>query len=312
MSNPMLISALFFCLMGVVAVGIYAALYGSHRVLDERFADLAVRLRMEHRGYSNGELESPGVARSLVDWILRRVPAPSPESAKGEKISQTLVQAGFIKGSALRTFHALRVIGGLSAGVLILIVTVAMGLPTASAIFYAICAGLLGTVVPSFVLSRRARKRQQEIARQISDVLDLLVVCVEAGLGIFEAIKIVGNETERQEQAIGRELALVSGEITAGGTLGMALRNLAERTAVEDIKPLAATLIQSELLGSQMAPALRAISDTLRSRRRMRAEEAAQKTTIKILFPLILLVLPAMIMVIVGPAMIQIARSLSP
>jgi tight adherence protein C len=308
----MLISAVFFCLMGVVAVGIYAALYGSRRVLDERFADLAVRLRMEHRGYGNGALESEGVARPLLDWILRRVPAPSPESPKGEKISQTLVQAGFIRSSALQTFHVIRVIAGVVAAAVVLVVTAALGLPTASAVFYSICAGLLGTVLPSFVLGRRARQRQQEIARQISDVLDLLVVCVEAGLGIFEAIKIVGNETERQGQAIGKELALVSGEITAGTTLGTALRNLAERTAVEDIKPLAATLIQSEQLGAQMAPALRAISDTLRSRRRLRAEEAAQKTTIKILFPLILLVLPAMIMVIVGPAMIQIARSLSP
>lgn len=312
MTNPMLIAAVFFCLMGVVALGVYAVLYGSHRVLDDRFADLAVRLRMEHRGYGNGELESEGVARSLLDWIQRRVPAPSPDSPKGEKISQTLVQAGYIKASALETFHATRVIAGVGAAAVVLILTVALGLPTASAVFYSICAGLLGTVVPSFVLARSARQRQQEIARQISDVLDLLVVCVEAGLGIFEAIKIVGNETERQQQAIGKELALVSGEITAGATLGMALRNLAERTKVDDIKPLAATLIQSEQLGSQMAPALRAISDTLRSRRRLRAEEAAQKTTIKILFPLILLVLPAMIMVIVGPAMIQIARSLSP
>jgi tight adherence protein C len=308
----MLISAIFFCLMGVAAVGVYAALYGSHRVLDERFADLAIRLRMEHGGYRNEELESEGLARSMFDWIMRRVPAPNPESPKGERMSQSLVQAGFIRSSALRTFHAIRVITAAGAAALTLLLTVAMGLPTMSAVFYSICAGLLGTVLPSAVLSRRARQRQQEIARQISDVLDLLVVCVEAGLGIFEAIKIVGNETERQGQAIGKELALVSGEITAGATLGMALRNLAERTAVDDIKPLAATLIQSEQLGAQMAPALRAISDTLRSRRRLRAEEAAQKTTIKILFPLILLVLPAMIMVIVGPAMIQIARSLSP
>ena len=136
-------------------------------------------------------------------------------------------------------------------------------------------------------------------------------MCVEAGLGIFEAIKIVGNETERQNQAIGKELALVSGEITAGVTLGMALRNMAERTAVEDIKPLAATLIQSEQLGAQMAPALRASSDALRARRRLRAEEAAQKTTVKILFPLVLFVLPAMIMVIVGPAIIQIMGTLT-
>jgi tight adherence protein C len=128
---------------------------------------------------------------------------------------------------------------------------------------------------------------------------------------LFEAIKVVGTESERQKQEIGRELALVSSEISSGATLGQALRNLAERTAVEDIKPLAATLIQSEQLGAQIAPALHASSDALRTRRRLRAEEAAQRTTIKILFPLVLFVLPSMLLVIVGPAIIQILHTLA-
>src|SRR6202035_3530986 len=119
------------------------------------------------------------------------------------------------------------------------------------------------------------------------------------------------NESLRQNQEIGEELSLVASEIQAGSSLGQALRNLAERTAVEDIKPLAATLIQSEQLVSQIAPALHASSDALRARRRLRAEEAAQKTTIKILFPLVLFVLPAMLMVIVGPAIIQMLHTLA-
>ena len=119
------------------------------------------------------------------------------------------------------------------------------------------------------------------------------------------------QETERQKQAIGRELSLVASEISAGASLGQALRNLADRTAVEDIRPLAATLIQSEQLGAQIAPALHASSDALRTRRRLRAEEAAQKTTIKILFPLVLFILPAMFMVIMGPAVMQIIHTMS-
>jgi tight adherence protein C len=170
----------------------------------------------------------------------------------------------------------------------------------------------IGAYAPMYYIRRRARNRQNAIAVQLSDILDLLVVCVEAGLGLFEAIKVVGMESERQKQEIGRELALVASEISAGASLGQALRNLADRTAVEDIKPLAATLIQSEQLGAQIAPALRASSDALRTRRRLRAEEAAQKTTIKILFPLVLFVLPAMLMIIVGPALIQIVRTLRP
>jgi tight adherence protein C len=309
--NSLLISVIVFCLSGVAAVGIYGVLYGSHRVLDERFADLSVRLRMEHGGFRDDELGANGFARSMLGWILRRVPEPKPGDAKTEKISALLVQAGF-RSSKLKTFYAIKLLSTVIAAAAAVLVTVILGLPLASSFFYGICAAVLGSILPSVYLSRTARERQRQIARQMSDVLDLLVVCVEAGLGIYEAIKVVGNETERQNQAIGQELAMVSGEITAGSSLGVALRSLAERTAVDDIKPLAATLIQSEQLGAQMAPALRSISDTMRTRRRMRAEEAAQKTTIKILFPLILLILPAMMMVIVGPAMIQIAHTLNP
>src|SRR5690349_8834703 len=103
MTSPMLISAIFFCLMGVAGVGVYVALYGSHRVLDERFADLAVRLRMEHGGgLRHEELEDESFVRSTFDWILQRVPAPDPDSPKGEKLSQALVQAGYTRSDALQ------------------------------------------------------------------------------------------------------------------------------------------------------------------------------------------------------------------
>src|ERR1700683_5683419 len=104
---------------------------------------------------------------------------------------------------------------------------------------------------------------------------------------------------------------IVSGEIAAGSALGQALRNLAERTAVEDRRPLASTLIQSEQLGAQVGPALRSSSDMLRTKRRLRAEEMAQKTTIKILFSLVVFILPAMLLVILAPALIQAIRTLN-
>jgi len=176
---------------------------------------------------------------------------------------------------------------------------------------YVICGGAVGSFVPTYYLGRRARLRQQAIASQLSDVLDLLVVCVEAGLGLAEAIKIVGGEVNRQGQEIGQELSQVSAELAAGHSFGQALRSMAKRTAVEDVKPLAATLIQSEKLGMRVGPTLRSISDSLRDSRRFRAEETAQKITIKILFPLVLFILPAMLAVIVGPAMIQVMHMMS-
>src|SRR5260370_8753078 len=119
----------------------------------------------------------------------------------------------------------------------------------------------IGIFVPSYYLGGRARARQNNIAKQLSDVLDLLVVCVEAGMGLFEAIRIVGTECERHGQEIGNELNLVATDISAGASLGQALRGLADRTAVDDIKPLAATWIQSEHLGAPIRPPVRASSD---------------------------------------------------
>jgi len=308
MAGTFLISIVVFCLIGVAAMSIYAALYGN-RLLEERLNDLALKIRTI-QGTDLDALDADGetLGRLLFEWAARRFPAPKPDTPAGEKISRLLVQAGFARSVDNQVFQVARIgaiAGGLVAGGVVALITHHTALVCIGA------GGVLGYVLPSYYLARRARRRQNEIARQLSDVLDLLVVCVEAGLGLFEAIRIVGGETERQNQAIGYELSLVAGEISAGASLGQALRGLADRTAVEDVKPLAATLIQSEQLGAQMAPALRASSDALRARRRLRAEEAAQKTTVKILFPLVLFVLPAMIMVIVGPAIIQIMGTLT-
>jgi tight adherence protein C len=310
--SSILISTAIFCLLGVAGMGVYVALYGSHRVFQERFAEMAIKLQIsEGDGLFVGGHEPAGVARSLFQWALQRMPAPKA-SPSMEKMTHVLVRAGFLRSGALRMFQLIRFIALALTGIAGLFVAMMLGL-AAGRVFLTVMGSLAaGYFGPLYYLRRRANRRQKEISRQLSDVLDLLVVCVEAGLGLFEAIKIVGDETERYGQAIGTELALVSVEVAAGGSLGQALRNLAERTAVEDVKPLAATLIQSEQLGSQIGPALRSSSDSLRTKRRFRAEEAAQKSTIKILFPLVLFILPAMLIVLLAPAMIQAMRTLSP
>lgn len=309
MSSSLFISLCVFSLLGAGGVAIYVALYGSHRVLEERFADLAVRIRASQGVFEDDDRHDESLGRMLFKWASSRVPAPDLQSPSGEKLAETLQQAGFMGAGAAHAFQVFRVMSALALSIVLVLFAVATGKPIGMIVLMGLVGGIFGAMIPTFYVKRRARIRQTEIASQLSDVLDLLVVCVEAGLGLFEAIKIVGNESLRQNQEIGRELSLVSTEISAGSSLGQALRNLAERTAVEDIKPLAATLIQSEQLGAQVAPALHASSDALRVRRRLRAEEAAQKTTIKILFPLVLFVLPAMLAVIVGPAVIQIIHT---
>ncbi len=256
-------------------------------------------------------MDDASFARTLFKWAASRVPAPNVETPQGEKLAQTLQQAGFIRTGSAQAYQVVRILSAIAFGVLGFVIGSVTGSAAAQGLLYAVGGLGLGLFAPSYYVGRRARQRQIAISRQLSDVLDLLVVCVEAGLGLYEAIKIVGTECERQGQEIGHELSLVSSEISAGASLGQALRNLAERTAVEDIKPLAATLIQSEQLGAQISPALHASSDALRTRRRFRAEEAAQRASIKILFPLVLFILPAMILVIIGPAMVQVLRTLS-
>jgi tight adherence protein C len=220
------------------------------------------------------------------------------------------MQAGFLKSSAAQSYQVARVMMAAGGGLLGFLAGLIFHPLSATPILLAMGGVGIGIFVPSYYLGRRARIRQSAIARQLSDVLDLLVVCVEAGMGLFEAIRIVGGECERHGQEIGTELNLVATDISAGSSLGQALRGLADRTAVEDIKPLAATLIQSEQLGAQIGPALKASSDALRTRRRLHAEEDAQKASIKILFPLVIFVLPSMIAVIIGPAMISVLHTL--
>jgi tight adherence protein C len=309
--SPFLVAMAFFFLVGAAAVALYLAFAGNHRAVDERFADLAVKMRV-----SQGALEGDGpidenMLRMLFRWASKRVPAPDLSTPQGEKLQQTLAQAGFIKTAAAHTYQVVRVLLAVGCGAVGLLIGIAVHNDAVQPILFGLGGIGVGIFVPSYYVNRKARIRQTAISRQLSDVLDLLVVCVEAGLGLYEAIKIVGTECERQGQEIGTELSLVASEISAGASLGQSLRGLAERTAVDDIKPLAATLIQSEQLGAQIGPALHASSDALRTRRRLRAEEQAQKASIKILFPLVLFVLPAMISVIVGPAMIQVIKTLT-
>jgi len=298
-----------FVLAGAAGGLLYFAIAPRSRVVEERFADLAVKVRVAQG--LDGELEDQNLGRMLFRWASKRIPAPDLDSPSGEKLQQTLAQAGYLKSSDAQTYQVIRVLLAIGGGVLGLLIGLIFHESISQPLMFGLGGVGIGIFVPSYILGRRARIRQNNISKQLSDVLDLLVVCVEAGLGLFEAIRIVGTECERHGQEIGQELSLVTTDISSGATLGQALRGLADRTAVEDIKPLAATLIQSEQLGAQIAPALKASSDALRTRRRLRAEESAQKASIKILFPLVIFVLPAMIAVIVGPAMIQVIKTLS-
>jgi len=298
-------------MLAIVAACLSAAVSERSSAFEERLSEMGARMRVSYGSLDAMEIESVNVAHTLFKWALRKVPKPKLDAPDVAKVAKIMVQAGYPGARAMHIFQFVRISSaiGMTCGALSLCAL--SGWSGARTVMVMIAGAALGAWLPLQVVMHRAKKRRVEIASQLSNVLDLLVVCVEAGLGVTEAIKMVGAESDRQGQLIGRELAMVSAELNSGVGLGYALRSLAARTNIDDIKPLAATMIQSEQLGSRMGPALRALSDSLRNSRRMRAEETAQKTTVKILFPLIFFILPAMMIVIVGPAMMEIIRAMT-
>jgi tight adherence protein C len=170
----------------------------------------------------------------------------------------------------------------------------------------------LGFILPRFILKRMIRDRQNRIRLGLPDALDLTVICVEAGLALDQALMRVGQDLHHAHPDLSDEFSLVNLEMRAGKPRSEALRNLVERTGVDDIRSLVGTLIQTDRFGTSVAQALRVHSDSLRTERRQRAEEQAAKTTIKMVVPLVLFVLPSIIFVTIGPAVIALIRQLSP
>ncbi|MEZ4424489.1 MAG: type II secretion system F family protein [Gemmatimonadota bacterium] len=220
-----------------------------------------------------------------------------------ESIRQWLQQAGFRSHEAVALFLSLRLIISIGAGTLAIL---ALALGTTNALWWALVislAALSGWSVPFFFIRMRARRRQRAIQTAIPDMLDLLVVCVEAGLGLNQALFRVAQEIDSISSQLAEELAIANLEIRAGAPRMDALRALAGRTGLEDMRALVSMLVQTDRFGTSIGHSLRVHSDTLRTKRRQRAEEQAAKTTIQMLFPLAFFVFPATFVVILGPAL---------
>ena len=242
----------------------------------------------------------------LVEALGERIGAGRKDEGATRKL---LYQAGFRGSRALSLYQGMRLVLPVGLAVVgMMFVAPALGLSFGGALMVAVWFGAMGWVAPSFYVGGRAKARQKELQLALPDTLDLMVVCVEAGLGLNQAIVRVAEEIRHVSMVASQEFALVNMEIRAGTPREDALRNLGERTGQEDLRSLVAMLIQTDRFGTSVAQALRVHSDTLRAKRKQRAEEAAAKTTIKMLFPLVFCIFPAMFVVILGPAMIQIMQ----
>ncbi|MCS7160052.1 MAG: type II secretion system F family protein [Gemmatales bacterium] len=226
------------------------------------------------------------------------------------KLRLKLTNAGFRHESAVSVFLGLKFLSlllGAFLGAIILLPTLGLSLDLAKWLVIFTAAGLF---LPDVVLWWLVKKRQEEIFLTLPDVLDLLVVCVESGLGLDAAMRRVVDEMKSVAPAICDELAVCNFQLQVGRPRRDVLHDLGVRTGVDDVRSLAAILIQAERFGTSVAQALRVQSDAMRTRRRQLAEERAQKTAVKLIFPLVLFIFPGIFVVLVGPAGIQIYNAL--
>jgi tight adherence protein C len=223
-----------------------------------------------------------------------------------DSVAHTMSVAGFRGPNATKVFLGTRTLVSIGPALTILVLSVSVGRPVGRALTSALLMWAVGHAATVLWLKRRARHRVEALGRALPDALDLMVVCLEAGLGLNQTIARVGQERATMDDPLGLEFAQVSLELRSGRSREEALRALGERNGVDDLKALAALIIQSDRLGASMARTLRVHSDLLRTKRRQRAEEAARKLPIKLLFPLAAFILPPLFVVAAGPALINL------
>src|SRR5262245_46681995 len=249
-----------------------------------------------------------GKALGTIRRQATKAPIPMGNATETQKL---LHQAGRRSATALHTFNLIWLLAITGLPAFFWLATSHVPMTPMARLFGATGFMLIGYVAPRFFLKRMVRRRQHRLRLSLPDALDLLVICVEAGMGLNQAIVKVSEELQQTHPEMSEEFNLVNLEIRAGRTRTDALRNLGERTGVDDIVSLAAMLIQTDRFGTSVARSLRVHSDSLRTERIQRAEEAAAKTTIKLIFPLMFCVFPALLVVILGPSFLNLAKSFS-
>jgi len=297
MSLLLVIVVFLTVVMAVFAFGAAAVSPGSV---------LGARLRALGGQQSHTPENKPAIRERLeqaLDPLSKAIPLSPADVSRTRK---WLIQAGFRNVMDVNYYFGARVLMGAVGFVLV------AGLSGFNNLPMLIGVTALGFILPRFILKRMIRDRQNRIRLGLPDALDLTVICVEAGLALDQALSRVGQDLHHAHPDLSDEFHLVNLEMRAGKPRAEALRNLVDRTGVDDIRSLVGTLIQTDRFGTSVAQALRVHSDSLRTERRQRAEEQAAKTTIKMVPPLVIFVLPSIIFVTIGPAVISLIRQLGP
>ncbi|HSB45698.1 MAG TPA: type II secretion system F family protein [Nitrospira sp.] len=250
--------------------------------------------------------------RYLLEWFARMNQPSNVEEVRATR--RLLINAGYRSGKAPVFFVGAKLLLAIVVVCLLAIIPAkVLGFPSAAKLtFFYVLAAACGYYAPAYWLRRAIAVRKDALQRAIPDALDLMVVCVEAGLGLDQAIGRVGEEVKRAHPELSDELNMLTLELRTGVARQEALRNLAHRTDLEEVRNLVALLVQTDRFGTSIGQALRVHADSMRTTRRLKAEELAAKLPVKLLIPLIFFIFPSMFMVVIGPACIKMIRVLFP
>ncbi len=300
----MLAGFLFILLMTVISVYGYRAYVRPSRIYDRvgGMADLTVQ--------SETQSVKP---RDVVVRVFEQVGEQIPLSPADQTVTRRdLVMAGYRSEGAIRMFYGVKVIFCVLMFIFGLMSKNMITVNPVLRIVYLVAATGLGYYAPVIYLESLVKKRQAKLRLSLPDALDMMVVSVEAGLGLDQALQYVSREIEETHPELGDEFSLVGLEMRAGKRRGEALKNLADRTGEAELRKLVAILIQTDRFGTSMGESLRTHSDFMRLRRKQEAEERAAKVGVKLVFPIFLFILPSMMIVAAGPAMLKVFQDLFP
>jgi tight adherence protein C len=251
----------------------------------------------------------PGLTINVIEQIGRNVPV-SPQDAALTR--RELISAGYRNDSAVPIFYGLKIVICATLVILAFIFRHDVTSNPVLSMVLVVAAGFLGYFGPNFYLDHLIDKRCEELRLSLPDALDLMVISVESGLGLDQAIQYVARELRTTHKILAEELGLLNLEIRAGKRRAEALRNLADRSGERELRKLVAILIQTDKFGTSMADSLRTHSDFMRVRRRQEAEERAGKVGVKLVFPIFFFILPSMLLVAAGPGLLQVFKHLFP
>lgn len=300
--EPMLYGSVFL-FVAITIIGLALWLMSGVNPVDRRLREIAEGNSLtSHVAHTEGAF--------TVKWIEPLVKLMEPEDGwQSSNLKSRLVRAGIRGPKAINYLIAIKLLSAFVLPLLILFPFILTQTTTPSVTMIALfvsAGGLVGLYLPDFILERKARKRKIAFEEGFPDAMDMLVVCVEAGLGLDAAIQRVGKELMNSHPELSTELKLVSLELRAGKGRAEALRSLADRTAMDEVRSLTSILIQAEHFGTSVAEALRQHSNEMRTLRLQRAKERAAKLPVTLIFPIIFFIFPSLFLVVLGPSVVRI------